>query len=161
MWQELAQIIATLISQYQKLQKLGEDKRTALAAVDLKGLEKIVLQEEAIIEQINNAEKKRQDVINQLAKQYVKIQPGMAMRGVWEQCTNGQMRDVLRRTHKTLEDVVKKVQAIQENNEIMISAALNVINFKLNQLGGTTVEPSYGQSGQEKISHEKNLDLEV
>ena len=71
------------------------------------------------------------------------------------------MRDGLERAHKTLEDGVKKVQALQENNEIMISAALNVINFKLNQLGGAAVEPSYGQSGQEKVSHEKNLDLEV
>ena len=161
MWQDLAKVIATLITEYQKLQKLGEEKRAVLAAVDLKSLEKIVLQEQTIIEQINKAETKRQDVINQLAKQYVNIQPNMAMRDVWRQCSDDKMRDVLERTHKTLEDVVKKVQALQENNEIMISAALNVINFKLNQLGGTAVEPSYGQAGQEKVTHEKNLDLEV
>ena len=161
MWQDLAKVIATLITEYQKLQKLGEEKRAVLAAVDLKSLEKIVLQEQTIIEQINKAETKRQDVINQLAKQYVKIHPDMAMKDVWNQCRDDKMRDVLERTHKTLEDVVKKVQALQENNEIMISAALNVINFKLNQLGGAAVEPSYGQSGQEKVSHEKNLDLEV
>ena len=53
MWQNLAQIIATLITEYQKLQKLGEEKRAVLAAVDLKSLEKIVLQEQTIIEQIN------------------------------------------------------------------------------------------------------------
>ncbi|ORU00597.1 FlgN family protein [Anaerovibrio sp. JC8] len=161
MWQDLTEIIATLITEYQKLKKLGEEKRAVLAAVDLKALEKIVHQEETIIEQINKAETKRQDVINQLAKQYVTIKPDMAMQDVWGQCTDGQMRNLLERSHKTLEDVVKKVQALQENNEIMISAALSVINFKLNQLGGTTAEPSYGQSGQEKYTHEKNLDLEV
>jgi len=161
MWQELTKVIATLITEYQKLQKLEEEKRTVLAAVDLKKLEQIVHQEEAIVEQVNKAEKQRQEVINQLAKQYVKIKPDMAMRDVWIQCTDGQLRDVLMRSHNMLEDVVKKVQALQENNEIMISAALNAINFKLNQLGGTSVEPSYGQSGQEKVTHAKNFDLEV
>ena len=64
MWQNLAQIIATLITEYQKLQKLGEEKRAVLAAVDLKSLEKIVLQEQTIIEQINKVIFEQNDFIN-------------------------------------------------------------------------------------------------
>ncbi|MCR5176496.1 MAG: flagellar protein FlgN [Anaerovibrio sp.] len=161
MWQDLAEVINTLIAEYQKLEKLGREKRSVLAAVDLKGLEKLVHQEEAIIATINKTEKQRQAVISQLAKQYIQINPDMTMRDVWGQCPDGQMRDSLMSSHKQLENVVKNTQELQGNNEIMISAALEAINYKLNQLGGTSVEPSYGSGGQEKVTHEKNFDLEV
>lgn len=161
MWQKLAEIINTLVAQYQKLYRLGNEKRGVLVNVDIKSLEKIVHQEEAIVEAINKAEKERQRVINLLTNQDVKIRPDMQMRDVLAQCPDIKLRGTLKQSHDALHDIVKKTQELQSNNEIMISAALDAINFKLNQLGGSSVEPVYGSSGQERVSHEKNFDLEV
>ncbi len=161
MWQELAEVIDILVENYKKLQALGNEKRGVLVNVDIKALEKIVHQEEAVVETINKAEQRRQKVINRLASENVTIEPDMQMRDVWSQCPDNRLRDVLRDSHKSLQEVVKKTKEIQDNNEIMISAALDAINFKLNQLGGASVEPVYGNSGQAVVSHEKNFDLEV
>lgn len=161
MWQSLTEVIDTLVGEYQKLLALGNEKRGVLVNVDIKSLEKIVHQEEAVVETINKAEQKRQKVINQLAENGVDIQPGMKMRDVWGQCPDPEMRNVLKESHLKLQEVVAKTREIQSNNEIMISAALDAINFKLNQLGGTSVEPVYGKAGQEVVSHAKNFDLEV
>ena len=161
MWQKLEEIINVLVKNYQKLEMLGQKKRGILVNVDIKALEKIVHEEEAVVETINKAERERQKVINQLAKENVEIKPDMEMRDVWSQCKDAKMRDKLKACHEALQNIVKKTQEIQGNNEIMISAALDAINFKLNQLGGTSVDPTYGNVGQERVSHEKNFDLEV
>ena len=47
------------------------------------------------------------------------------------------------------------------NNEILITSALEAINAKLNQLGGSMVEPTYGSRGQEQVIHRKNFNLEA
>ena len=60
-----------------------------------------------------------------------------------------------------LSKLVKEAQEASANNEFLISAALDAVNFKLNQLGGSTVEPAYGNQGQEIVSHSNNLNLET
>lgn len=161
MWQELAKLIATLIDRYQKLEKLNEEKRSVLTMVNLKELERIVGQEEAIADDINKIEKQRLELINRMASSNVKITVGMNMKDVWSQCPDSNVRDLLRRSHTMLSELVKRVQEAKDNNEILIRAALNAINFKLNQLGGTSVEPAYGQKGQEIVTSQKNFDIGV
>ena len=53
------------------------------------------------------------------------------------------------------------VQEANANNEILITSALEAINAKLNQLGGSMVEPAYGSRGQEQVIHRKNFNLEA
>ena len=60
-----------------------------------------------------------------------------------------------------LAKLVKDVQEAVANNEILITSALDTVNFRLNQLGGSVVEPTYGSKGQEQVIHRKNFDLEL
>ena len=67
MWQELAKILAVLITQYQKLKQLNEEKRGILVLVKMQELEKLVRQEEDVIKVINQTEKQRQELLARMA----------------------------------------------------------------------------------------------
>ena len=45
MWQELARILALLISNYQKLQELNKEKHGVLVLVKMQELEKLIVRE--------------------------------------------------------------------------------------------------------------------
>ena len=161
MWQELAKVLAQLIKEYQKLQALNEEKRGVLVLVKLKDLERIVQQEEQVIKEINSVEESRKELLNRIVNSGVKLSQASHMQDVWGQCPDMSQRDLLRRLHTALAKLVAEVQEASANNEILIRGALDAINFKRNQLGGTSVEPAYGQGGQELVSHEKNFDFEA
>ena len=124
-------------------------------------LEKLVRQEEDVIKVINQTEKQRQELLARMAAGGVRVTPDMRMDSVWSQCPERQQRETLYKLHKMLGKLVAEVQEASANNEILISSALDAINFRLNQLGGSMVEPAYGSRGQEQVSHVKNFDLEV
>lgn len=161
MWQELARILAVLIDQYQKLKQLNEEKHDVLVLVKLKELEKIIQREENIIRSINQAERKRQEILGRLSDSGVNLKLDSKMQDVWGQCPDAPQRELLYKLHKMLSGLVREVQEASANNEILIASALEAVSFKLNQLGGTTVEPAYGRGGQEQVSHRKNFDLEA
>lgn len=161
MWQRLASNLATIIKYYQALAELNEEKRKVLTFVDMQGLDKVVHHEEKIIADINKAEEVRQQIVRELAASDVKIQPDMKLVQMSYQCPDNALRERLLRLHAMLDELVKKVKQASENNEILIVAALNAVNFRLNKLGGVTVENRYGSHGQEQVSHARNLDFEA
>ena len=160
MWQRLASNLATIIKYYQALAELNEEKRKVLTFVDMQGLDKVVHHEEKIIADINKAEELRQQIVRELAAADV-IQPDMKLVQMSYQCPDNALRERLLRLHAMLDELVKKVKQASENNEILIVAALNAVNFRLNKLGGVTVENRYGSHGQEQVSHARNLDFEA
>ena len=161
MWQELARILAELITDYQKLKQLNEEKRGVLVLVKLQELERLVRQEEEVVSAIHRTEKKRQELIGRMAKSGIMVSPDMQMDSVWSQCPERQQRETLYKLHRMLGRLVDEVQEAVANNGILVASALDAVNFRLNQLGGSMVEPAYGSRGQEQVSHIKNFDLEV
>ena len=161
MWQELARVLALLISHYQKLQELNKEKHGILIMVKLKELEKLTAREGDIIKDINQAESERRQLLQKMADSGIQVSPDMEMNQVWGQCPQRQQKELLYKLHKMLAAVVKDVQEASANNEILISSALDAINAKLNQLGGSMVEPTYGSRGQEQVNHRRNFNLEA
>ena len=161
MWQELARILAELITGYQKLKQLNEEKRGVLVLVKMQELERLVRQEEEVVSAIHRTEKKRQELLGRMAKSGIRVSPDMQMDSVWSQCPERQQRETLYKLHRMLGRLVDEVQEAVANNGILVASALDAVNFRLNQLGGSMVEPAYGSRGQEQVSHIKNFDLEV
>lgn len=77
MWQELARILAVLITQYQKLKQLNEEKHGILVLVKMQELEKLVRQEDDVIKVINQTEKQRQELLARMAAGGVRVTPDM------------------------------------------------------------------------------------
>ena len=57
MWQELIEVLTKICAVYEDLGKIGERKRDALVAVDMKGLAKILDEEQLAAAKIQNLEK--------------------------------------------------------------------------------------------------------
>ena len=157
----MARILAELITGYQKLKQLNEEKRGVLVLVKMQELERLVRQEEEVVSAIHRTEKKRQELLGRMAKSGIRVSPDMQMDSVWSQCPERQQRETLYKLHRMLGRLVDEVQEAVANNGILVASALDAVNFRLNQLGGSMVEPAYGSRGQEQVSHIKNFDLEV
>ena len=161
MWQNLAGNMALLIKEYQKLLDLNEEKRRILVRVDMKALEKLLSREESILNAIHKAENSRREMLQEMASANSDIRPDMRMVELLHKCHNPEKRDQLHKLHIMLDKIVKDVQAATDNNAIIIKAALNAVNFRLNQLGGTSADGGYGRGGKEHITHEKNFDFQA
>lgn len=161
MWQELARVLATLITHYQKLKQLNEEKHGILVLVKMQELEKLTAEEEKLIAAINQAENDRRTIMQKLAQAGINITATTRMDDVWAQCRDLKQREMLFKLHKMLSKLVSEVQEAQANNEILIKGALEAISYRLNQLGGSMVEPAYGSSGQEQVTHRQNFNVEA
>lgn len=159
MWQKLASNMAFIIKQYQQLLALGKEKHKVLVAVDIKSLESVINREQEYITAVNKAEKTRQSIIKELSVTDVRISSSMKMYDVLQQCRDSVQKEQLEKLHIMLGQLVKEVNAVNEENTFLTKAALNAVNFKLNQLGGLSVEQGYGNRGQEQVSHQKNFDF--
>ena len=75
MWQKLIEVLGEVRQGYQELLHISREKRAALVAVDMKGLEVVVEKEQKVLDRINKAEKQRQAVLKQLAQTEPRIHP--------------------------------------------------------------------------------------
>ena len=161
MWQELIDVLEEIQQGYQSRLELSRKKRAVLVAVDMKGLEQVVDLEEKVLSRIHKAEQHRQDVLRKLAAAEPEIQPDTKMAEVFGRAPSFAMADRLRKLHESLSKLIAEVQEAGDNNQVLINGALNAVNYRLNQLGGSAVEPVYGGKGQEMVSHSKNFDFKA
>ena len=157
MWQDFANILNDLNKDYKALIELGKKKRTALVLVDMKTVEDLLPEEERLTGHIASLEKKRQAVLLKLAATNEKLGPDSRMDDIVELIPAGKLRSVVQNLHLMLQDTVREAQELGEGNALLIRAAMEAAAFHLNRLGGATVEPAYGKSG-EVVSHQKHFD---
>ena len=157
MWKNLIQALKDLSDAYAALLEIAGRKRAVLVAVDLKGLEPIVAEEEQQLERIRAAEKRRQDALLALSKEIPSIHPEMAMTEVEAACP-GDLRTALRAVHSQLGKRVEKakeslragqktilfIDEIHRYSKTQQDALLpHLENGTLFLIGSTTENPSF------------------
>lgn len=158
MWQELIDILGTISGYYKKLLGLSQQKRTVLVMVDLKMLEALLKQEEELIARIHEMENKRRQVFMMLAKKIPEVRFDSKLTEIYAYIP-AEHRASLQKLHAELNTVIGRVNEAENNNNVLVSGALSAVNYHLNQLGHSAVEPAYGGNGQEVISHQKKFDF--
>ena len=159
MWQELLAVLQKITANYQQLLALSQKKRAVLVMVKLDALEAIVQQEQSLAAAIQQSETKRQAILHELARSDKGIRPDTKLRELYAHCPAPEIARQLQQLHNDLENVIQAVQEARDNNQILINSALSAVNYRLNQLGSSAVEPTYGAAGQEKVSHQKKFDF--
>ncbi len=136
----MASLIESLITvlndqneEYKELLKLSKNKTDIIIKGDMDGLREIISSEQQYIDKVANYEKKRIEIVNDIAivlnkdveyltvKEIVKLLSGQKK----EQQKLSQARDDLRRT---LKDMVK----INDMNKKLIEDSLEMVNFNIN-----------------------------
>ena len=160
MWKNLIQALKDLSDAYAALLAIGQKKRAVLVAVDLKGLEPIVEEEKQQLERIRVAEKRRQDALLALSKEIPSTHAATTMTEVEAACPT-EYRTTLREIHERLNRNVGEAQEMGDANEFLIRQALGAVEYHLNRLSNTSIDPTYGQTGKESVTREKKFDFKA
>lgn len=161
MWQELIKVLQQLNEEYRALRSLGEEKHRLLVSVDLAGLEKLLKKEDRHTVNIAAAEQRRKEVLAKLAGLEKNLRPDMKMAELFSAVSNPRVKAALQKLHEQLDEQVEAVVRQNEVNSILVHGAMKAVSAKLNQLGGATVEPAYGQGGRDVVSHRKNFEFKA
>ena len=159
MWQELLDILRKLGNDYSVVEALGKQKHAALVGVDMKTLDRLVKREADLAESIKKSESARQELCVKLIKAYPGITPEMKMQEAYQLA--GPLARELKSAHENLSQVVDRVKAQAEINNILAIGALDAVNQRLGRLAGATVDPVYGRGGGEHVSHSRRFEYDA
>ena len=167
MWQNLIQALKELSDAYAALLSISGKKRAALVAVNLKGLEPIVEEEKQQLERIRVAEKRRQDALLALSREIPSTHAATTMAEVEAACPE-EFRASLHEIHERLNEMhgrlskrVDDAQEASEANEFLIRHALGAVEYHLNRLSNSAIDPTYGETGKESVTREKKFDFKA
>lgn len=158
MWEELVSVLQSLLAAYEEICKLGGEKRLALRAVAVKDLEKIVRREQALAEKIGRLEVKRRGVCQRIAAENHcaadKLSAAIALCG-------GAVKEELKRLHDKLNEALREFAVLNKENSALTRQSLELMNYKINILAETKVEPTYAGGGRENVTAAKLLDYKA
>lgn len=161
MWREMKEIMRALSECYAELEKVSEAKRKALAAMDLKAIERVVKEEEKFAAEIECLEERRKQVLRGLAEKETKIEPTMKLRDLCRCCPDSRLAGELEKLHEELDRRMKTIERFSENNALLAEGALAAVTASLNRIGGATAGTSYGAGGKESVTRERRFDFKA
>ena len=161
MWREMKEIMSALSSCYGELLKTSEAKHKALAAMDLRALERVVKTEEGFASRIEQLEARRKAALQALADREKAIEPTMKLRDLCALCPDKPLARELEMLHEELDRRMKEVERVGENNTLLAESALAAVTANLNRLGGTTAGTSYGAGGKESVTRTRRFDFKA
>ena len=160
MWQQLIEVLNKICKVYEDLSTLGEKKRNALVVVDMDALSKILDQEQIIAAKIQKLEQQRGAILLELSKDNPAVNSEMKARDFYQTAPTPYLTKKLMEIHGQLTENVERTLKIREINQILAQTALDNVTFKLNQLSGAFVEPTYGTKGN-VVTHQKKFDYQA
>lgn len=160
MWQAFIRALDRLTDAYGALLALAEKKRAALVAVDMKALGALVEEEKSILERIGAAESERRGALLALAGATPALTADVTMAGTEAACPAA-IRERLRGAHRRLSRSVAQAREAGETNEFLIRHARAAVEYHLNRFANSSVDPTYGSRGQERVTREKKFDFQA
>lgn len=159
MWQELIKVTDDLGRIYEGLSSLGKKKHDALVTVNLPALESLVKEEQRLLNQVAKLEARRRGAVLGISTEKYGDDYALTAADVFSLAPTVEIRDKLTKLHERLTEFVNATQAQNEINSILAQGALNAVEMNLNRLSGSRVEPTYGNSGQNRVTHRRNFDF--
>ena len=161
MWTKLIDVLGKICVVYDNLANIGERKRDALVTIDMEGLSKILDEEQLAAAKIQKLEKERGAILKELSKNNSAIKNSTKAEDFYQNAPSLAMEKRLISLHKTLTKSVNRAIKIRDNNQILAQGALDAVKFHLNRLSNAAVEPTYGKSGGDIVTHQKNFDFKA
>ena len=161
MWREMKEVMKALSSCYAELAEVSGAKHKALAAMDLKAIERVVKEEERFAAEIERLETRRKAALRVMAEKEAGIRPTMKLRELLAQCPDRRIAGELAALHEELDRRMKEVERFGERNTLLAEGALAAVTANLNRIGGTAAGASYGAGGKESVTRERRFDFKA
>lgn len=141
----IEELITTLKEEtveYEALLELSTEKTGIIVRDDIQNLNEMVVKEQSHLDRIANLEKKRTEVMKDIAIVLNKDVNTLTVKGISE-LLEGQKKEQqeLSQTRDKLKKLLTGVEAVNEMNKGLIEEALEMINFNINYINGLSQLP--------------------
>ena len=139
---------------YNKLLDLSNDKTSAIVKGDVDELQKIFLQEQKLIEELETVEQKRQEDVKEICS---------ILRLPYEQIRVEHIVQILEKKpkeHDALEEVylrlkrtLNQLTTVNDNNKLLLKESMDMIQFELDFARNSVMDPqtsNYGRTAYEE-----------
>ena len=148
-WEELLTVLSKMLSIYQAILALSQQKHDILVAAKAHELEQVTKQEEILISQIGKLENLRGKLVSELMVDHGIIEGEVSLEKLHKIATPA-VAQQLESFGQQFGDIMTKMVPINKLNTELIKQALGFINYNINLLSQTAVGTTYAAKGQTK-----------
>jgi len=145
-WEELLTVLSNMLSTYQAILALSQQKHEILVAAKSQELETVTKQEELLIVQVGKLEVLREKLVGEMMADYG-IQDGEVSLTELKKIAKPEIVEKLEKFGKEFSDVMTAIMPINKLNTELIKQALGFINYNINLLSQTAVGTTYAAKG--------------
>ncbi|MDU2063408.1 MAG: flagellar protein FlgN [Sporomusaceae bacterium] len=144
LFDELIRLLTEILALYQELLVLGKAKKEHLVKYEVKDLGVIIQKEEKHILAINRFEVERAKVVRQIAE---RVGANEKLSNIKE-LAEPEQRAQLEMLEANFQTLLAELVPLNQLNTELVTQAMQMINFNINIMARTTVNPTYGPSIQ-------------
>ena len=161
MWKDLLDILGKLEIAYREAIPILQDKKKALVGLNLEKIKEVSEKEKSLTEKIELLEKQRLEIFADLAKKVPNVNADMKLKDLFKLAPTKIIEQRLIYLQNSLTKNIEEVTTLSNDTQVLATAALNATQYHLNRLSGATVEPTYGKSGNDIVTRQKNYDFKA
>lgn len=147
---------------YKELVELANQKTPVIVKGDLEGLRDITAKEQDYIGGLNQLEKRRTDVIKDIALVLNQKEEDLTIKAVIS-LLEGQDKEQrkLSEVHDSLRQTLSNISTLNDMNKNLISSALEMAEFNINLIKSVYQAPELGNYGKDAHNTESSLNYGV
>ena len=133
--------------------KIANDKKEAIVQNETDKLKKITKQEQQVVFNIIDLEEKREKNVKSLSTLLNEKQEGLTISEIIkiskDKIKNITLINEVEKAKEDLRNIINELKTVNELNNQLIKNSLEYIDFNLNLMLGSTIQGTYGNSGEE------------
>lgn len=160
--EELITVLEEEDKEYKELVELANQKTPVIVKGDLDKLRVITEKEQGYIEALNHLEKRRVDVVKDIALVLNKKEEDLTIKAVIE-LLEGQDKEQKRlsEVHDDLRQTLSNISTLNDMNKNLITSALEMAEFDINLIKSMYQAPELGNYGKDAYNTESSLNYGV
>lgn len=158
LWDSLLDTLEEQATVYAQLNVVMEDKQRVIVEENLPELEEIVAKEGAFVKHIGLLEKKRMEIVEQLAGQQSLPGVNVTLSQLSQHLPSSYQRKYIQLKNK-IQSALQQASLLNRRNQELLECSLNYVNFSLGLLAGLNNSSVYGQQGQEQEGRTSNKSI--
>lgn len=150
---ELIDVLTNEEKEYQDLILLSQEKTPVLVKGDLEKLQKITEAEQFVIGKVNKLEKRRTEVVTDIALVLGKDKETLKITDIADMLNSQpEEQKKLLDINDKLRDTLKKIQTVNELNKELVNESLDFIKYNLDLFKSAYQEPATGNYTKEAFN---------
>ena len=145
-WEELIGVLHEIAGLYLEMKVLAEKKRDALINVRVDVVNSTIVKEEALIKKINTLETKRQELVEQIAKDGNWMDEKIKLLDLVERAPE-EFSLPIKEVSQNLADIIMKIAMLNNINNNLLKQAMHIIEYNINILSRAQATPFYDAGG--------------